>query len=281
MTLGLCYQQIAARAAAGGLVFPTSAQLALKLRALLQDPDCAVEEVVKLAAADPLLSARIVAMANSVAYSRAGQLSMDVRMAVMRLGFKTVRILATALIAQQIAAQGTLSVVQERAAQLWTHTAHVASLCHLLARQVTLVDPETAMFAGVMHEIGGFYLLACAKDFPEVLATNWQEWLATGQQQVGLAVLSILDTPADVVEAIKVYWDGYLTLPPQSLGDTLILADYLAPVLSPLSAIGTRKHQEDRPADLDILIGKEMLTSILETSAAEVASLSSALTGTA
>jgi len=47
------------------------------------------------------------------------------------------------------------------------HTAHVASLAHVIARRVTRLDPETALFAGIIHEVGGFYLLSRVKDHPD------------------------------------------------------------------------------------------------------------------
>lgn len=71
-------------------------------------------------------------------------------------------------------------------------------------------------------------------------------------------------------------WQGYLALPPQSLADTLLLADQLAPLESPLSQLaGT--GSEGTVASIDVMLDDRTLSSILEESALEVDSLTNAL----
>jgi HD-like signal output (HDOD) protein len=55
------------------------------------------------------------------------------------------------------------------AVRLWEHTAHVAALAQVIARRVTHVNPDTAFFAGIIHEVGGFYLIARAGAYPGLL----------------------------------------------------------------------------------------------------------------
>ena len=65
-------------------------------------------------------------------------------------------------------------------------------------------------------------------------------------------------------------------MPPHSLGDTLLLADLLAPVESPLSQLaGTGR--EGTEARIDVALDEQTMSSILEESAADVASLIGAL----
>jgi len=82
--------------------------------------------------------------------------------------------------------------------------------------------------------------------------------------------------PATVSDALETLWQGYLALPPRSLGDTLLLADQLAPVESPLSELAGMSRR-GLPADLDLSIDDAMLSRILADSAAEVDALSQAL----
>lgn len=269
------FQSIAASVVGGELAFPTSARVALKVRQALDDPDCHVEAAAKLVQAEPLLAARIVAAANSVAYNRSGREITDVRTAVARLGFRTVRSLAMALVTRQLAGTPAGKAEQAMAAQLWEHTAHVASLAHVIARHITKVDPETAMFAGIVHEVGGFYLLSRAGGFPGLLDDGFTEWLESGEADVSGAVLDVLAVPAPVREAVRDYWAGYLAIPPTSLGDTLLLAEELSPVPSPLHRID--RGEERVPANLDFVLGEDTLTGILAESAEEVASLTEAL----
>jgi len=271
------FKSIADDVTHGELTFPTSAQLAMKVRQLLDDPDCAVDAVAKLIQAEPLLSARVVAMANSVAYNRSGREIFDVRTAVARLGFRTLRSLATAVITRSLAAGGSVRAYPVMATQLWEHTAHVASLAQFIARRVTHQDPEAAMFVGIVHEIGGFYMISRAKDFPGLLDGDMTDWMMEGEAEVGRAVLKVLAVPEAIAEAIEMYWIGFLEMPPVSLADTLLLAKQLAPVPSPLRPGADRAGFEGMAANIDMLIGEETLTGILAESAEEVRSLTDAL----
>lgn len=268
---------IAADLGRGELAFPTGARVAMKVRQALGHPDCHMDTAAKLVQAEPLLSARVVAMANSVVFNRSGREVTDVRSSVQRLGFSTVRALATALVTRQMAGSQMLESQQAVVAQLWEHTSHVASLAHVMARRVTLVDAETAMFAGIVHEVGGFYMLSRVNDFPGILDDDCAEWIESGEVAVGSAVLKVLAIPAAVMQAISVYWDGFLAIPPRTLGDTLLLAEELAPVSSPLHRLGGLDRREGMTASIEMSIGKETLTGILEESADEVASLNRAL----
>ena len=216
-------------------------------------------------------------MANSVAYNRSGREITDVSSSVQRLGFSTVRSLATALVTRQMSGSLSAQSHQDVAAQLWEHTAHVASLAHVIARRVTRVDPETAMFAGIVHEVGGFYMLSRSKDFPGLFDDDFADWIESGEVEVGRAVLRVLAVPKPVMEAIEHFWEGFLALPPRTLGDTLLLAEELAPVSSPLHKLGGVDHQEGMTGSIEIAIGKETLSSILDESAEEVVSLTGAL----
>jgi HD-like signal output (HDOD) protein len=269
------FRSIAADAAKGELAFPTGAQVALRVMQALDNPDCQIETAAKLVQAEPLLAARVVAMSNSVAFNRAGREVTDVRTAVMRLGFRSVRALAMALVTRQMAGKAVAPAQQGLVAQLWEHTAHVASLAHVIAQRFTHVDPDTALFAGIVHEVGGFYMLSRAEEFPGLLEGGHQAWMETGEAEVGRAILHVLAVPERVIEAVEAYWGGYLAIPPVSLGDTLLLAEELAPVASPLHNLG--EPQPDAGSHMDITIGQDVLSSILAEAAEEVSSLTHAL----
>ena len=271
------FDTIRARVAQGALAFPTSAQVALKVRQTLDDPDCHIDVVARLVQAEPLLSARVVAIANSVVYNRSGQQISDVRMAVNRLGFRTVRALAMALVTRQMAGQSASRVHQDLAYRLWEHTAHVASLAHVIARQVTHQDPETALFAGIVHEIGGFYLISCADEFPGLLDGDFTDWIEYGEPALGRAVLGVLGVPESVVAAMESYWEGYLAMPSVTLADTLLLAEELSPVPSPLHNLPSANAVPGMAAQIEMVIGKETLSCVLLESAEEVSSLTEAL----
>ena len=269
-------KSIAAQAGRGELHFPTNVDATLKLQRALGDPECHIDDAVRLVQAEPLLAARTVAIANSAAYNRGGHEVTNVKAAVQRVGFRTIGALAAAVIVRQLASGIVEPGLRAKADRLWQHTAHVAALSQVIARRVSFVDPETAMFAGIVHEVGGFYVLSRAAEFPGLLEGDPDEWMEHGEVAIGRGVLLKLGVPAAVMGAIEAMWNGMRALPPETLGDTLLLANDLCPVPSPLlerpAVAGLQAS-----ATIDFTVGEGTLASILEESAEEVRSLGAAL----
>lgn len=270
------FKSIAAQASRGELTFPTNVDATLKLQRALTDPDCHADVAARLVQAEPLLAARTVAIANSVAYNRSGNEVTNVRTAVQRVGFRTLNALAAAVIVRQLGNKITQPALRAKANQLWQHSAHVASLSQVIAKRVARLDPETAMFAGIVHEVGGFYMLSRAEEFPGLFDGDPDEWMEHGEMHIGRIVLSKLGVPAQVMAAIEALWVGMRALPPENLGDTLLLANDLAPVSSPLHE-RPGATTRSAAATIDFVIGEGTLSSILEESAEEVKSLTTAL----
>jgi HD-like signal output (HDOD) protein len=271
--------ELAASARAGKVIFPTTAEMALKIQKLLDDPDCSVDQLSRLVQADPMLAARVVAMANSAVYRRSGHTVENVKTALSRIGFKTLRVLAASVVVRQMEGMAKTPEHHRMARQLWERTAHIAALAHVIARRVTHQDPDTAFFAGIVHEVGGFFLIARAGDYPGLLEGeegSLVAWDEGGSVEVGRAVLQRLDVPPAVTEAVESLWNGYLSIPPTSLGDTLLLAAQLAPVESPFAPL-IGDAREGTPVQIDLALDDATLSSILLESEAEVASLIGAL----
>ena len=148
-------RRIAGEADLGKLVFPSHAEIGMRVKRALDDPNCSAEQAARLIQAEPLLAARVVAVANSVAYNRSGRVIADLRQAVARLGFGALRSLAMSLLVRQMSGQPAAPALKAMVQQLWEHTAHVAALAHVIARRITKIDPETALFAGILHEAAG------------------------------------------------------------------------------------------------------------------------------
>jgi HDOD domain len=270
------FKAIAAEAARGELVFSTSVDATLKLQRLLADSGTHVEEAARLVQAEPLLAARTVAIANSAAYNRSGTQVTNVNAALQRVGFRTLGALVASVIVRQLAGQISDPQLRAIAGQLWRHSAHVAALAQVIARRVSGVDPETALFAGIVHEVGGFYLLSRAAEFPGLLEDCGHDWMEYGEVAVGRGVLLRLGVPDAVMTGIEAMWRGLRALPPETLGDTVLLANDLSPEGSPLLQRpgGTTPQAA---ATIDFTMGEGTLSRVLAESAEEVRSLAAAL----
>ncbi|WP_295762727.1 HDOD domain-containing protein [Undibacterium sp.] len=266
----------------GELVFPTNVNASIKIQEALDDPDCGIETAANLVITEPLLAARLVAIANSVAYSRFGGGVTNVKTAVTILGFTTLRSIVISVVIRQLSLAITDPQLRIKANQLWEHSANVAALAHVIAKKISHVDYETAMFAGIVHEVAGFYLLSRAHEFPTLLDTansgsdNTEEIEESSEAIIGRAVLKKLMVPAVVIKAVENLWNGLLVLPAESLGDILMVANDLASVVSPLDT-RTQAVIDQSTSEIDFFVGDTTLNEITAESNEEVRSLTAAL----
>ena len=266
--------QIVTQAARGELVFPTSVNAALNLQMTLADPDCDTEEVNRRVLAEPLLAARTVALANAAVFNRGGMPITSVRAAVARVGYRHLYSMAAAMVVRQFGARIRDPHLRARAEQLWRHTAHVSALAYIIAGKLTATDPDTALFAGIVHEAGGFYLLSQADDMPGLL-DDPADWMGAPQEIIARAMMKKLSIPDPVALAIVSLPGATLTPPPLGLRDTLLIAKHLSPVASPMAPLVETVRE---PAGLaGFLDDNPALEQILKESRDDAASMSAAL----
>ncbi len=275
----------------GELVFSASVATSLKVQEAIDVPNCSAESAAKIILNEPLLAAKVVAVANSAAYSRPSGEVTNVKAAINRLGFNTLRALIASLVVKQIAGASKNLVIRSKVNQLWEHSAQVAALAQVLAKRVSKLDPDTAMFAGIVHEVGAFYMLSRADEFPALLEqddlgssdtntpASFNDTFIEKESQeavIGRAVLANLNLPKEVNEAVEALWFGLRAMPPETLGDTLLLANELARTQSPLD---TRTDTEGHrcASEIDFVVAEGTLVSVLEESEDEVRTLSAAL----
>lgn len=279
----------------GDLVFSASVATSMRIQEALDDPNCSIDAASKVVLNEPLLSARVVAIANSAAFNRAGNDVTSVKAAITRLGFRTLRSVVASLVMRQLAGSSKNPKIRTLVNKLWEHSAQVAALAQVIARRITQVDPDTAMFAGIVHEVGGFYMLSRVEEFPclldqDIMTSSADSDLVTlidddidsiidkesAEAIIGRAVLASLKLPQPVVDAVEALWYGLRAMPPESLGDTLLLANELATTPSPLD-MRSDTEADRYMSEIDFVVGEGTLNSILEESEDEVQTLAAAL----
>lgn len=271
------FGHIAALAIRGELVFPTSVNAALRVQLALDDPECPVDKAISLVLAEPLLAARTVAIGNSAMFNRAGApVITNVRGAIMRIGYQNLFAMAAAMVVRQFGSKISDPAVRAKAEQLWQHTLAVAALSRIIARQVTGVNPDTALFAAIVHEVGGFYLLSRADEFPGLLEEDPENWHSASEEIITREVMRQLCIPEPVAEAVEGLRDSFMSIPPDTLLDTLLLANHLTPVKSPLLQ-AERELPPHSESAIDLFIDEDKLKAMLAEAAIDAAEMSAAL----
>jgi HD-like signal output (HDOD) protein len=258
------------------LKFPTFIDASLGVRMALGKKELSNAELARVVGSEPLLSARIVALANSVALNPTGKEVSDLKNAVMMVGQNSVRSVAVSLAMDQIAHAKELAPFKEQARQLWEHSLEVAALAHILARQRGVASPDEALFAGLVHDLGHFYLMWRAAQFPELVAQpdELRSIVHDWHPGIGSALLQSLDLPEAISRACDEHELAPSLLTPGSLSELLSVANRCSKS-RPAPAAARAQPEEPAHGGLD----EDAARAILEEAAREVSSLLAALKG--
>lgn len=196
-------EDIAHELSTNTVVFPTCFDAVFKLRKELQNPDVTIQRVVSLVSLDPLISAKLLRLANSVIFSAEGGTVKHLSAAIVRLGLETVRMTALSIAMNEFRLSKDIAVFKELSQSLWTHSIKTAAGARILARSNERLNPEVAMLAGLVHDLGAFYMLYRAAKYDELrsrpetvkyLIVQWHE-------SIGVTLLSSLGLPPEVIQA--------------------------------------------------------------------------------
>jgi HD-like signal output (HDOD) protein len=203
----------------------------MKIREALRRPELSLEQIVSTVTLDPLISVKILRVANSAMYNLDGREIRDLKTAVGRVGLDMVRTTALALAMEQLIRSKELVVFGELAKRFWDHSLKTAAAARVIARHLTQLDPDEAMLGGLVHDLGAFYLLYRATQYPDLrerpdtvsyLITQWHE-------SIGESVLHALELPKTIVEATRENDHPRPAVEtPRTLSDVLFVANLLA-----------------------------------------------------
>ena len=192
-----------ARELAGEVVFPTYFDAALRLRRELQNPDLPTARIAKIVGIEPLTAAKLMQLANSAFYSPDGSKAKDLRAAIDRLGIDVVRTTALAIAMSQLLHSKDMAIFSNLAGALWDHSIRTAAAARILARTYTRINPDEALLAGLVHDLGAFYMLYRAVQYPELLLRpdTVKYIIMRWHEGVGVTLLNVLGMPEEIVNA--------------------------------------------------------------------------------
>lgn len=220
-----------AKELAGEVIFPTYFDAVMRLRKVLHDPKQTLGDIASAVSVEPLISAKLLHLANSVAFNPAGREVVDLQAAIARLGINVVHSTALAIVMAQLLRAKGMATFSELTEKLWDHSIRTAAGARVLARRMSRINPEEAMLAGLIHDLGAFYMLYRATQYEELrqrpdsvkyLIIEWHE-------SIGVSLLNALGLPEEIVIATEDH-DRQRPPPPslRTLGDIVYVANMLA-----------------------------------------------------
>jgi len=192
-----------ARELAGEVVFPTYFDAAFRLRKELQNPDLPIPRIASIVGVEPLVAAKLMQLANSALYSPDGSKARDLRAAISRLGVDLVRTTALGIAMGQLMRSKDMVLFSDLTRSLWDHSLKTAAAARLLARTHTRINPDEALLAGLVHDLGAFYMLYRAAQYPELRARpdTVKYLIIQWHESIGVTLLSALGMPEEIVQA--------------------------------------------------------------------------------
>jgi putative nucleotidyltransferase with HDIG domain len=221
-------EKLSEELSSGELLFPTSLTVTMKIRRALNDPTASIDKVARIIGAEPVLTAQILRLANSVAYSAGGTATNDLKQAAVRLGFETTRNVAITVGMKQLVQTKSNTDSAQLINGLWNRSIRVAALSFVMAKKLTRLNPDAAMIGGLLHDIGKFYILNRANSFSEIFSDQQALWdvIDRWHLSIGAAILDSWDISADVQAAVLEHRDLERTHKgPPDLIDVVMAAD--------------------------------------------------------
>ncbi len=154
----------------GKLALPSLPEMALRIRAAVNAEDATALRVAKIIELDPNITGRIIQMANSSIFSGHKNVT-SCEEAVMRLGLRVVRDMVTCMAMQQLYT-APVGLLKTTLAQLWEASVHVAAISCVLASITPRMNPEKALLAGLVHNIGALPVVSYAESHPALSANK-------------------------------------------------------------------------------------------------------------
>ena len=219
-----------ARDLSGEVNFPTCLDAAVMVRNALKDPEISLDRIAHVIEVEPLIASKLLRLSNSVPYNPSGRAITDLKTAIGRLGFEAVRTTSLAVAMDQMLKAKRVSSFDTLSRLTWEHSLQVAAIARVLARRIGRVNPDEAMLAGMIHDIGVFYLLYRAAEYPEYrdspevtidLIAGWHE-------SIGESLLHVLGLPERIVDSVRDHDRQHNMENPCTLPDVVYFANILA-----------------------------------------------------
>ena len=213
------------------LLLPSLPDVAIRVGQAVNHDLADAKRVARVIENDPVIAAKLIRVANSARYGGAAPLA-TLPEAITRLGLATTHRLVITFALRELFRSNSPRL-KELMKLLWNEARQVAAICHVLARRCDSLDPDTALLAGLVHNIGEVAVLGYLRDFPELAAEpdTLRAVVTHLGRQIGPRILEKWDFPTMLVKAVRALGEaGDEPVEGCDYGDLLVVAhhQYLA-----------------------------------------------------
>lgn len=184
------------------LKLPTLPDISLKIRTAINDEKANNNKIARVVQMDPAITGRLIHIANCPLYK--GRKNVEsCPEALTRLGLKASQHFITSFSLKSVFVAKT-NVIRKRMQELWSHSSYVASICAVLAHKRSGFDPDRAMLAGLVHDIGVVPILTYADRHPELIAdpAHIEQTIQQMRAAIGAIIIRHWNFPADFNDVV-------------------------------------------------------------------------------
>ncbi|MDH5217111.1 MAG: HDOD domain-containing protein, partial [Gammaproteobacteria bacterium] len=186
-------------------------EVSLAITHRMADDDCSISDIAEILQMDPVLSAKLIRIANSPFYSYPGKVE-DLNRAVMLVGMNGLRELVWACESiQQFSRSG---LAPQKLDQFWRHSLYTAMAAKTLAAKCKHGFAERLFLTGLLHDIG---ILVMFSAIPTQMNWVWDVAVQQGRSlhvcerkelgldhyEVGAEFLKLWQLPESIVNVIR------------------------------------------------------------------------------
>jgi len=154
------FEKIFAAYASGKIELPSLPDIAIKVHKAVKNEHVTTDDIAHIIEADPAIAAHILKLANSPLLRTINPV-LSIRDAVMRLGMSATRDYVLVFSVQNIFKTSSAQL-KKIMKTLYMHSAQVAAMCLSISKLQHRLKPESALLAGLLHDIGVIPILTYA-----------------------------------------------------------------------------------------------------------------------
>jgi HD-like signal output (HDOD) protein len=235
----------------GEVTFPTSFDVVVRLRKALQDENQTLDQIAMVLSTEPLIPVRLIQLANSAAFNRGREVK-EIKEAINRLGLNTVRAQSMAIAMSQLLRSKEMVIFGDLPDRIWTHSLRTACSAFVLCRRMTRIQPDEGLLAGMVHDLGAFFLLYRFRQYKDLVMrqNSVKHLLARWHESISHSLLVSLGMPDEIAEAVRDH-DSPRPIPekPANLADVIYISNLLAGGMADWLALD--EFTEDSKADVE------------------------------
>ncbi|MDH5632704.1 MAG: HDOD domain-containing protein [Gammaproteobacteria bacterium] len=162
----LLFAEIMATFNSNSVDLPSLPDIANRINTAINDDRMGPREVADMVRLDPVISARLINMANSPIYPSRFKVT-SLNDAISRVGLEAVRSLVMIVIMKNLFGSDNPEI-HRRMKNMYTRSVELAALSQIVAEYQPILDNDRAMLAGLLSNLGIMAILVIADKHPDI-----------------------------------------------------------------------------------------------------------------